>query len=258
MWLPLCCRQDRAGAKEAAAEASRLRSILHDSPSGIIVIDSDSVVCEWSKQCERLFLWTREEAVGSDLKQLIIPLRHRGGHSRGIERYMRTGRSNLLGKPSLALTAIRKDGVEVSVRLSLALCKGGDGRNNFVGFLQDASHLDRLQADLREVYRLKRTADALIAGLDGAVAVLNDDLRIIFCNAEFDAYQCDRSTTEIAAELDIADTLRTHTQRKNARSLHTVLVERTNTIYTVRVHNLNIEGQGGHVMLILRRANDES
>lgn len=244
--LPAWARGDRR-RDELEDEVTRLRGILQDSPSGIVVIDADSRVVEWSRQCERLFIWTRAEAVGADLGSLIIPERYRGAHARGVRAYMRTGRSNLIGKASLALTAIRKDGVEISVRLSLALCRSRPP--HFVGFVQDASHLDRLQADLAEVHRLKRTADALIANLDGAVAVLNADLRVVFCNAEFDAFQGDRSMTEIAAELDIGDALTT--QGKGTRYVTTTLVHRTRTVYNVRVHGLSIEGQA-HVMLMVR------
>ena len=54
-------------------------------------MDSEGVITDWNPKAKATFGWSREEAVGRDLADTIIPESHREPHRRGIERFLATG-----------------------------------------------------------------------------------------------------------------------------------------------------------------------
>ena len=74
-------RERTAGARHHRYRARRLR------PDGRTRHRSS----DWNSQAEKIFGWTRAEAVGTKLSELIVPDVHRDAHQAGIERFLRTG-----------------------------------------------------------------------------------------------------------------------------------------------------------------------
>src|ERR1043166_7312019 len=85
------------------------RAILDSALDCIITIDSTGVVREFNPAAERIFGFTREEAVGKELAELIIPPRMRKQHRAGLARYLKTGEGPLLGK-RIEIEALSRDG----------------------------------------------------------------------------------------------------------------------------------------------------
>jgi PAS domain S-box-containing protein len=54
-----------------------LAAVMKTALDAVIVMRSDGNVAAWSEKAESTFGWTREEAVGRRLSELIIPLRYR-------------------------------------------------------------------------------------------------------------------------------------------------------------------------------------
>ena len=54
-------------------------------------MDSTGVITDWNPQAEATFGWSRDEALGRDLAETIIPERHREAHQRGLQRFLATG-----------------------------------------------------------------------------------------------------------------------------------------------------------------------
>ena len=68
-------------AREAAAERE---AVFDSSLDCIVVMDDEGVVCEWNPAAEHTFGWTREEAVGCRLGDLIVPEELRPRHEEGL------------------------------------------------------------------------------------------------------------------------------------------------------------------------------
>src|SRR4051812_26711561 len=72
-------------AEEAAwAGAERLRLILDSAYDAFIAIDAGGVVIDWNRRAEKVFGWSREEALGRRLADLVIPPRYRDKHQLGL------------------------------------------------------------------------------------------------------------------------------------------------------------------------------
>ena len=84
----------------------------------------------------RTFGYTRAEALGREMAELIIPPGLRERHRNGLARYLATGDGPVLGK-RFEITAVRKDGSEFPVEL--AICRiPTSGPPTFTGHLAEA------------------------------------------------------------------------------------------------------------------------
>jgi PAS domain S-box-containing protein len=140
---------DRKHAEEAIRQSEgRHGAILQSALDCIVTMDHEGKVVEWNPAAERTFGYTRAESVGRHMAELIIPPPLRKSHRRGLDHYLETGEGPVLGK-RLELTAVRKDGSEFPIELSISRIPI-DGPPMFTGQLRDISDRKRSEEALRE------------------------------------------------------------------------------------------------------------
>ncbi|MDP2356224.1 MAG: PAS domain S-box protein [Beijerinckiaceae bacterium] len=128
-----------------------LRLVLDTAMDAAVVMNEDGRVTGWSRRAEVTFGWTKAEAIGRSMAELIIPEQHRVAHERGLRRYIASGQAHVLGR-RIEITAIGKDGEEFPVELSINDIHSSLGLH-FVGFLRDIR--ERKQNE----HRLRRQAE---------------------------------------------------------------------------------------------------
>ena len=94
------------------ATETRLGSVLDSALDAIITADAEGLVQDWNPAAERMFGYTRQEALGHPL-DMIIPERFREAHRAGMRRVANSGPSRVTGK-TVEVAAVRRDGSEVS------------------------------------------------------------------------------------------------------------------------------------------------
>jgi PAS domain S-box-containing protein len=133
-------------AQETLRESEQLaRGIIDNALDAFIQMNESGIVSDWNSQAEKVFGWSRSEAVGKPLSELIIPEMHRAAHQSGLERFLRSGEGPILGS-RLEIEARRRDGREIKVELSITALRRRDGVV-FNGFLRDLT--DRIAAEER-------------------------------------------------------------------------------------------------------------
>lgn len=115
----------------------RIRRILENAQDAYIGIDQKGQIVNWNPEAERTFGWKRDEAIGKDMAELIIPERFRSSHNRGMEHFHRTGVGPVLNQ-RLELHAVKKDGVEFPVEITISAIPNGD-QWYFSAFMHDIS-----------------------------------------------------------------------------------------------------------------------
>lgn len=85
----------------------------------IIVSDAQGNITLWNPAAERIFGFTRSEALGQSL-DLIIPERLRGRHWEGYDKTMASGKTRY-GNDVLRVPAIDKAGRTLSIAFTVAL-----------------------------------------------------------------------------------------------------------------------------------------
>ena len=86
------------------------------------IVSADGIIGFWNPGAERLFGYSREEAVSRSL-DLIIPERLRKRHWDGYSRVMQTGQSRYGQGDVLSVPALRKDGTIISVEFTVVPLK---------------------------------------------------------------------------------------------------------------------------------------
>src|SRR5437016_5778982 len=98
------------------------RGILDNALDCIITMDADGRVLEFNPAAEQTFGFSRQEAIGKELAELIIPARVREQHRRGLAHYLKTGEGPVIGK-RIEIAGARKDGSEVLIELAITALK---------------------------------------------------------------------------------------------------------------------------------------
>jgi PAS domain S-box-containing protein len=99
-----------------------MRSITDSAHDAITMIDSEGMITFWNPAAERIFGYSRSEAIGMNLQNLIVPTRYHGDQDNALPNFQQNGQGDALGK-TLDMEAFRKDGSEISVQVSLSSIK---------------------------------------------------------------------------------------------------------------------------------------
>ena len=131
-----------------------LRLLLETALDAVVVMTSDGIVAEWNDRAASIFGWSRDEALGQAMAELIIPERYREAHKDGIRRYLQTGKGEVLGRRA-EVSGIKKNGEEFPVELSISPILD-DGRIVFVGCLRDISDRNALRLARADLARVRQ------------------------------------------------------------------------------------------------------
>jgi PAS domain S-box-containing protein len=149
----------RATAAEALARdrEAQTAQIVETALDACLAMNDQGFVVGWNGQAEVLFGWSQQEVLGRRLSDLIVPPSHRGAHERGLANFLATGHGPVLGR-RLEVTALRRDGTEFPVELSIGVpVRFGTGYL-FHAFLRDISDRKRAEAERQQAENALRRA----------------------------------------------------------------------------------------------------
>src|SRR5437867_924184 len=143
-------------------------------------MDAAGRVREFNPASERVFGFTRAEAIGQELAELIIPPRTRERHRQGLAHYLKTGEGPLLGK-LIEIEALRRDGAEILVQLAITALEV-DGAPIFTAYLRDITERRRAEdANRRLAAIIESFGDAIISkNLNEVITSWNEEAERLF------------------------------------------------------------------------------
>lgn len=204
----------RIGEQNSALRENeeRLRGVMNASTSAVVLMDADGLIIEWSTCAERIFGWTRAEAIGKDLGETVVPQRYRQAHRDGLRRYVAGGEGRIVNQ-AVEMWALRRDGALFPVEISISVLRAS-GAVMFCGFITDiterAEARARVQTQLARLDLLQRTTRAIGERQDLAsifqviIRNLEDNLPIDFgCICLCDAAAEQLVVTSIGAKSSI-------------------------------------------------------
>ncbi len=101
------------------ATAIPYEQLIEAIGDAVILADAQGTIVFWNPAAERIFGFTRSEAVGRSL-DLIIPERLQQRHWEGYQKTMETGHTRY-GNDLLRVPAVHKDGRALSIAFTVAL-----------------------------------------------------------------------------------------------------------------------------------------
>jgi PAS domain S-box-containing protein len=140
---------------EAALRASEAlkTAILATALDAIVTIDHKGHILDFNPAAEKIFGYTREEAVGQEMAHVIIPCHLRERHRMGLARAVASGKDTIVGQ-RIEITAVRKNGEEFPVELAITRIQTG-GPPIFTGHIRDIT--ERKEAEHRRATQLAVT-----------------------------------------------------------------------------------------------------
>ena len=167
---------DVTARRQAESEATRLRvsteRIIETALDGVVTIDLSGRITEWNSQAAEIFGYSRSEAIGRSLAELIIPPELHNAHRMGLERYLYTGETRVLGR-RIEVEAVRKDGSRFPAELTVNAILTSPDRG-FAAFVRDIT--DR-KANERELVAARDEARAASLAKTEFLANVSHELR---------------------------------------------------------------------------------
>lgn len=120
-------------------------AILDASLDGIICIDSSGKIFECNQPASAIFGWSKQELLGRDISETIIPEKYREAHRAGMKKYLETGEGPVLGQ-RLELEAVNKDGRIFPIEISISLIDS-DSEVRFASYIRDLTVTKALEAE---------------------------------------------------------------------------------------------------------------
>jgi PAS domain S-box-containing protein len=157
----------------------RTRAILDTALDAIIGMDHQGLITEFNPAAERTFGYRKEEVLGRELAELLIPRELREHHRAGLARYLSTGVGPFVDR-RVETTAFHADGHEFPVEIAITRVSDEDPPR-FTGFVRDWTarvHAEREREQLlqREL-TARRDAEAANRAKDEFLATLSHELR---------------------------------------------------------------------------------
>jgi two-component system, cell cycle sensor histidine kinase and response regulator CckA len=138
---------DRKRAEDALLQSEqRTRLIIDTALDAVVAMSSSGAISDWSAQAERMFGWSRLEAVGQQMSDLIIPTRYRDAHNRGLKKFLQTGEGPVLNK-RIEITALSRDGREFPIELAISPARLGEDWT-FSAFIRDLTERKKAEEAL--------------------------------------------------------------------------------------------------------------
>ena len=164
--------------RQLKAREKQLLGLLGSAANSVMGMDTEGIVTEWNPGAERILGWSKPEAMGRRMSELIIPEQLREAHESGMRRYVETGQAHVLNR-IVPMEARHKDGhifpIELIIwQVSTDRCDG------FAASIRDVSILHDSQRVLRESEERYRS---VVEHLGEGMFVAQND-RVVFCNAQ--------------------------------------------------------------------------
>jgi two-component system, sensor histidine kinase len=147
------------------------RRVLDFAPDALIIIDRRGDIVYANRQVETLFGYPASALVGEKIERLL-PERYRGRHVGHRQAYVENQRIRPMGS-GLDLFALRRDGTEFPVEISLSPAREGD-EMLAVAAIRDITDRREIQTALREA---REAADRANQAKSRFLATASHDLR---------------------------------------------------------------------------------
>ncbi len=171
-----------------------IRAITNSMPDAVITIDSEGSITFWNKSAEDIFGYTKEEALGMNMHDLIAPERYHEEIFKGMEKFKDTGKGNIIGK-TLTLPGLRKDGSEFMADHAFSAVKI-KGKWHATAIIRDVTERLRMENELIKAQKLESVG--VLAG--GIAHDFNNILTAIIGNTNLASILLESGQTDKAGK----------------------------------------------------------
>lgn len=132
---------------ELRESEERIRAIINSALSAVVVMNAQGIIIDWNTRAEKMFGWTKSDAIGKELADTIIPQDLRNAHRRGLQHFLTTGKGSVINQ-FIEINALHHDGTQFPVELSISVLKSSDS-TTFCGFITDITERKRAEEEVK-------------------------------------------------------------------------------------------------------------
>ena len=157
--------------KERAATA-KYEDVVTSALDAIIVINEQGNIVEFNPAAEEIFGFRRDEIVGREMAEMIVPDQHREGHRAGMKHYLATGEGPVLNQ-RIEIDAITAENKSIMIELAIKESAGPEGRL-FFGYVRDITDKKAAETALVEAKERAEVANRAKASF---LAMMSHEIR---------------------------------------------------------------------------------
>jgi PAS domain S-box-containing protein len=144
--------KDSPSSLESDRAEGRMRALLAALLDPTLAVDAHGIIQAASDSVERVFGHAPASLVGRNIS-VLMPEPHRSAHDGYLERYRRTGETNIIGR-TREFEVVHKDGSTIVCDLSVARAEMPDGAGPlFIGSFRDVTERKRAEEAVRDSER---------------------------------------------------------------------------------------------------------
>jgi PAS domain S-box-containing protein len=126
----------------------KFRRITSSAKDAILMMDEEGNISYWNEAAKEIFGFSASEALGKELHRFLTPPKYYDAYREGFRTFRATGHGPAVGQ-TLELTALRRDGTEFPMELSLSTVKIED-RWHSIGIVRDITERKRTEEELKK------------------------------------------------------------------------------------------------------------
>ena len=139
--------EQKAHENDLKEQREQSRQVVERARDGFLSIDLTGKIRDWNLQAATTFGWPRDEIIGKDLAETLIPENRREGHNKGFGQLLETQATHIVLNANI--TGLRRNGREFPAELTIWPCRHGENRF-FNAFVHDLSERNAMTAQLSE------------------------------------------------------------------------------------------------------------
>ena len=204
-------RRSRAGS----------RAVVEGAFDCIIMMDHEGRITAFNPAAERTFGYPRAAVIGRQMAEVIIPPPLRERHQRAMAHYLATGEGPILGR-RLELTALRADGSEFPIELTINVMRLADQTPIFTGYLRDITERKRAEEERVRLLAAEQAARRGAEASERRLAFLAEASAVLASSLEWQATleQVARLAVPVLADYCVINVVEDATRMRRVATAH--------------------------------------
>ena len=172
---------ERKKAEDALKDSEeKFQAISINAHYPLILMDTNGDVTFWNPGATKVFGYTKDEIIGKNLHNIIVPKRFHEAHLKGLAKFRETGEGDIIGK-TREVTGLKKDGTEIPIELSISALKI-KGQLHAVAILRDITEQKKAEQKILSLAKFpsENPNPVLRIKKDGTLLFSNKAAQILF------------------------------------------------------------------------------
>jgi PAS domain S-box-containing protein len=158
----------------------RMQQVLDNALDAVITTNKKGHITDINNQAEQIFGWTKEEARGKNIAELIVPQKYIEAHTAGMQRLENGEPSRMLNR-RIEISAVRRNGEEFPVELAITQIEYS-GEINFSAFIRDITERKKAEEQLRSNENLFKV---ITSGVSDLIVILDTQGKRIYTSDSY-------------------------------------------------------------------------